>query len=147
MQASHTEPYVGATRAPISANTTHSAYHLLHKGLVVLPVLAGLDKFTMLLTDWSKYLSPAFQALIPFDAQVFMYVVGIVEIVAGLLVAVKPRIGGYVVGGWLLAIVVNLALHRAGYLDVALRDIGLAIAAFTLARVSPHAARRKAIVD
>ena len=137
MQATHSEAYRGERGSVRSTTPARQAYQILHLGFIVLPVIAGLDKFTMFLADWPKYLSPAFQSIVPLDAAVFMYAVGIVEILAGLLVAIRPRIGAYVVGGWLVAIVINLVLHPAGYLDLALRDVGLAMAAFALACLSP----------
>jgi hypothetical protein len=141
MQATHPEAY--RAERPLSESATparqaRQAYHLLHVGFIVLPLIAGLDKFTMFLADWPKYLSPAYQGILPLSAPAFMMAVGIVEILAGLLVAIKPKIGATVVGVWLVAIVINLVLHPAGYLDIALRDVGLAIAAFALAALSPH---------
>ena len=102
-------------------------------GLV--PIVAGLDKFTNLLTHWEKYLSPALIPMLPFSAHTFMMIVGVIEIIAGVGVLLKPKIFGYVVGLWLLGIIVNL-LMIPGYYDVALRDLGLALGAFALARLS-----------
>jgi uncharacterized membrane protein YphA (DoxX/SURF4 family) len=98
-------------------------------GLV--PIVAGLDKFTHLLTDWDKYLAPVVTNIIPFSANTFMDIVGVIEIVAGILVLVKPRIGSLVVGFWLLGIVVNLLL-TGQYFDIAVRDTVMAIGAFSL---------------
>jgi hypothetical protein len=109
---------------------------LLHATFIVLPVVAGLDKFAELLTNWPKYLSPAMQSIVPLSPQAFMYAVGIVEIFAGISVAVRPRVGGLIVGAWLCLIALNLVLHPAGYFDIALRDLGLAFAAFACARLS-----------
>jgi hypothetical protein len=109
------------------------AFRILQAGFVALPIIAGLDKFFDLLAYWPKYLSPFVARFIP--AQTFMTVVGVVEIAAGVLVAVKPRVGAYVVALWLLGIVGNLLL-TGGYLDIALRDFGLAVGAFALARLS-----------
>src|SRR4051794_26706360 len=105
---------------------------LLHVGYVAAPTIAGLDKFFGVLTDWDKYLAPAFARV--FGGHSFMLFVGAVEILAGLIVAVKPRIGAYVVAGWLLAIIVNLVAH-GGYLDIALRDFGLMLGALALGRL------------
>lgn len=113
----------------------YGAYRMLHVGFVVLPVLMGLDKFTNLLTDWPGYLAPWIAELSPLSAQTAMYVVGVVEIVAGLAVALKPRYAAYVVALWLGGIIVNLLTH-SGFYDVALRDFGLLIAALALARLA-----------
>lgn len=109
------------------------AYRILHIGFTVAPILAGLDKFTNLLADWTQYLAPFIANIIP--ASTFMMIVGVVEIIAGLLVFFKPRIGAYVVAAWLAGIIFNLLLVP-GYLDVALRDLGLFLGALALARLS-----------
>lgn len=124
----------------------YGAYRMLHVGFVVLPVLMGLDKFTNLLTDWPGYLAPWIVELSPFSAQTAMYVVGVVEIVAGLAVAVKPRYAAYVVALWLAGIIVNL-LTYSGFYDVALRDFGLLIAALALARLAAVYKDRHADAD
>src|SRR5881398_1549119 len=84
------------------------AYELLHWGFVAAPVIAGLDKFTHLLTDWDKYLAPGLARALPVTPHVFMLATGVIEIIAGLLVALKPKIGAYVVAAWLAGIIVNL---------------------------------------
>jgi uncharacterized membrane protein YphA (DoxX/SURF4 family) len=114
-------------------NPVYQAYQILHIGFTVAPILAGLDKFLNLMADWSQYLAPVIANLIP--ANVFMPIVGVVEVVAGLLVFFKPRIGAYVVAAWLLAIIINLLLIP-GYYDVALRDFGLFLGALALGRLS-----------
>lgn len=111
----------------------YQAFTVLHAGYVVLPILAGLDKFFNLLVNWEMYLSPVVSNVIP--AATFMVLVGVVEIAAGVLVLAKPRAGGYVVAAWLWAIVINL-LMIPGYYDVALRDFGLSLGALALARLS-----------
>lgn len=111
----------------------YQAYRILHIGFTVAPILAGLDKFTNLLVDWTQYLAPFIANIVP--ASTFMGIVGVVEIVAGLLVFFKPRIGAYVVAAWLAGIIFNLLLVP-GYLDVALRDLGLFLGALALARLS-----------
>jgi hypothetical protein len=111
------------------------AFQILHWGFVAAPILMGADKFFNLLCNWEKYLAPSFLSLSPVSAAATMRVVGIVEIVAGLVVALRPRIGAYVVAGWLAGIIVNLLLV-GGYYDVALRDFGLCLAALALARLS-----------
>jgi hypothetical protein len=102
-------------------------------GLV--PIAAGLDKFTNLLTDWKSYISPSISNALPFSASTFMAIVGIIEIIAGIIVLMRPRIGGYIVMAWL--IVIALALLAGGqYYDVAVRDLVMAVGAFSLARLS-----------
>lgn len=102
-------------------------------GLV--PIVAGFDKFTNLLTDWSNYLSPGFIEMLPFEANAFMYIVGIIEIVAGILVFINPRIGAFVVMLWLILIALTL-IFSGQYLDVAVRDLVMAIGALSLAKLS-----------
>jgi uncharacterized membrane protein YphA (DoxX/SURF4 family) len=118
---------------PVAGNPVYQAYRILHLGFVVAPVLAGLDKFFGLLVDWEQYLAPFIGDLIA--PGVFMAVVGVVEIAAGIGVAFKPRIFAYVVAVWLVGIIVNLLLIP-GYFDVALRDLGLALGALALGRLS-----------
>ena len=109
------------------------AYSLLRTGFAAAPILFGLDKFFEVLVDWPVYLAPWVNDIAPGSAQDFMYVVGGVEILAGLAVALKPRYGAYLVAGWLGGIIVNLLSH-SGYYDIALRDFGLLIGALALAR-------------
>ena len=120
---------------------TYQAYQILHIGFIAAPALAGLDKFTHVLTNWDQYLAPAVERLLPVSGHTFMLLVGIVEMGAAILVAVRPRIGAYVVAAWLLGITLNLLLIP-GYLDVALRDFGLALGALALARLSEEFAER-----
>ncbi|MGO1259453.1 MAG: hypothetical protein ACTMII_10910, partial [Brachybacterium sp.] len=105
-----------------------AAFWVLRLGFVVPPLLMGLDKFTNLLTDWPGYLAPWLVALLPVSAQAAMYAVGVVEIVAGIAVALRPRLAAWVVAAWLAGIIVNL-LTYSGFYDVALRDVGLLVAA------------------
>jgi uncharacterized membrane protein YphA (DoxX/SURF4 family) len=114
------------------------AYRLLRFCFVVAPILFGVDKFFNTMTQWPKFLAPLVANAVPVD--MFMRVVGVVEIAAGLLVFFKPRIGAYVVAAWLLAIIGDLLLIP-GYYDVALRDFGLMLAALALARLSAMFAR------
>jgi hypothetical protein len=118
---------------------THSpsqqAYLLLHTILTIAPILAGADKFFHLLVDWDKYVSPLMARLSPLPAHTLMMVVGVVEIGAGLIVYFRPRFGGWLVAAWLWAIILNL-FAIPGYFDVALRDLGLSVAAVALARLS-----------
>jgi uncharacterized membrane protein YphA (DoxX/SURF4 family) len=112
------------------------AFMLLRIAFTVAPILFGLDKFAeVMISDWPKYLAPEFNHIIPGNAQAAMYLVGGVEIAAGLLVAFSPRFGGLLVAGWLAGIIVSLLLV-GGYADIALRDFGLLLGALTLARLA-----------
>ena len=104
-------------------------------GLV--PIVAGLDKFTNILTDWSQYISEGFAGILPFEPSAFMMIVGVIEIVAGVLVLTKTKIGAYVVSAWLVAIALTLIFSWT-YVDVAVRDIVMAIGAFSLAILSEN---------
>ena len=110
----------------------------------VAPILFGLDKFFNILTDWDQYLAPAIDGITPGTAHQAMLAVGVIEIIAGLLVAIRPDIGGYVVAAWLAGIIVNLLLIGNFY-DVALRDFGLLVAALAVARLA-HAFRGSRVV-
>jgi hypothetical protein len=125
----------GPHRLAVREDPTYQAYLILRTGFVVAPILFGLDKFTNLLTDWTAYLAPAVDRLIPGTATTAMVAVGIIEIVAGLVVAVRPKFGGYLVAAWLAGIIGNLLLLGDHY-DVALRDFGLLLAALALARLA-----------
>lgn len=124
-----------------SGTSAHQAFLLLRTVFTVVPVLVGLDKFFGVLTDWEQYLAPQIDALIPGPTAQHMINVGVVEILAGVLVAVLPRVGGYVVALWLAGIIVNLLLLGDFY-DVALRDFGLLVAAVALARLATAFPRR-----
>lgn len=101
----------------------------------VVPIVAGLAKFTNLLTDWSKYLSPIAKGILPFSPGTFMMIVGVIEIIAGAIVLSRhTRLGAYIVGAWLVAIAFNLL--TAGYYDIAVRDLAMAVAAFSLAKLA-----------
>src|SRR4051812_24800976 len=113
----------------------HQAFWLLRIGFTVAPILFGLDKFAHVLVNWDKYLAPEFTDLFNAKAHTLMYAVGAIEIVAGLVVAVRPRLGGYLVAAWLAGIIVNLLLLGDFY-DIALRDFGLLLGALTLARLA-----------
>ena len=113
----------------------YQAYQILHIGFVVAPVIAGLDKFSHLLVNWDVYLAPAIARLSPIGGHGLMQAVGVIEIIAGILVAFKPRIGAYVVVLWLWGIILNLILIP-NYFDVVLRDFGLSLGALALARLS-----------
>ena len=133
-----TAHYVDRTRL---TDPAYQAFLLLRTVFTVAPILFGLDKFFNVMTDWPKYLAPWIDGILPGSAQTAMYIVGVIEIVAGILVAVAPRIGAYVVALWLAGIIVNL-LTLPGFYDVALRDFGLLIGALALGRLADaHRAR------
>ena len=99
-----------------------------------MPIVAGLDKFTNILTNWSQYISEGFAGMLPFESTTFMMIVGVIEIVAGVLVFTKTKLGAYVVSAWLVAIALTL-IFSWSYIDVAVRDLVMAIAAFCLAKL------------
>ncbi len=113
----------------------YAAFLLLRTGFTVLPIVFGLDKFTNLLTDWQAYLAPWIVGMSPINAHQVMLVVGVIEIVAGVAVAIKPRYAAYIVAAWLAGIIVNL-LSFPDFYDIALRDFGLLLAALTLAKLA-----------
>src|SRR2546423_15537437 len=123
-----------ATSVRVSS-PSYQAYQILHVAFTVAPIVAGIDKFFNFLVALDMYLSPMVSRTIGISGHTFMLGVGVVEVIAGLLVAVMPRVGGYVVGLWLCGIVLNL-LSIPAYFDIALRDFGLALGAFALARLS-----------
>jgi uncharacterized membrane protein YphA (DoxX/SURF4 family) len=119
-----------------SSTAARQAFLLLRIAFTVAPILFGLDKFANVLTDdWTKYLSSEFNSILPGNADDAMLIVGVVEVVAGVVVALAPRYGSLLVAGWLGGIIVNLLL-LGGYGDVALRDFGLMLGALTLARLA-----------
>ena len=134
-----------ATNASVGVRTqtpSYQGYQILHFAFTIAPILAGADKFFHVLVNWDQYLSPLVTRVLPVSGHVFMLGVGVVEIVAGLLVAFTPAIGGVVVGAWLCGIILNL-LSIPGYYDVALRDLGLALGAFALARLATEFESRR----
>ena len=141
------EPTSGTGRAA-SLNGTHAsiaepdwrdaryqAFALMRLAFTVAPIAFGLDKFFNVMVDWPIYLAPWLNDIAPGSGQDLMYVVGAVEILAGVIVAIKPRYGAYIVAGWLAGIILNL-LTLSGYYDIALRDFGLMLGAVTLARLA-----------
>lgn len=119
-----------------ATNPAYQAYQILHLGFIVVPIIAGLDKiFHFLQTDWHQYLAPRVSQMLEGRDHQFMLAVGVIEILAGMIVMFKPRVGGYLVTAWLWGIVVNL-LMIPGYYDIALRDFGLSLGALALARLS-----------
>jgi hypothetical protein len=139
-----TEQLHGAA-ATAAGNLEHSqarqAFRILQFGFTVAPILAGLDKFFHLLVNWDQYLPAVVASISPIPTHTLILIVGVVEIVAGIGVALKPRIFAYVVAAWLAVIVINLLLIP-GYFDIALRDFGLLLAALALARLSQQSASR-----
>lgn len=119
----------------VSAAPARQAYQVLHFAFTVAPILAGIDKFLHVLVNWDNYLAPWIANLSPISGHHLMFVVGVVEIIAGLIVAFKPKIGAWIVFAWLWAIIINL-LSYSGFYDIALRDFGLALGALALARLS-----------
>jgi hypothetical protein len=113
----------------------YQAFWLLRIGFTVAPILFGIDKFARVLVNWDKYMAPEFTDLFHLQVHTLMYAVGAIEIVAGLVVAIRPRFGGYLVAAWLAGIITNLLL-LANFYDIALRDFGLLLAALTLARLA-----------
>jgi hypothetical protein len=113
----------------------YQAFALMRLTFTVAPIAFGVDKFFNVMVDWPNYLAPWINDIAPGSGQDFMYVVGGIEIIAGLMVALKPRYGAYVVAAWLAGIIINLLTH-SGFYDIALRDFGLLLAALTLARLA-----------
>jgi len=136
-----------ATTMPANRPTTHpaeshdlsnpvfQAFTLLRIGFTVAPIVFGLDKFAHLLVNWDLYFAPRLDRIVPGTAHQAMYAVGVIEVVAGLVVAIRPKYGSLLVAGWLVGIIVNLLLIP-GYYDVALRDFGLFLAALALFRLA-----------
>jgi len=118
-----------------SGDKGYQAYRILQIVFVIAPIIAGLDKFFYLLTNWSNYLSPTTLQMIQYHDRAFMAVVGIVEIIAGIGTLFKPKIFAYIIFLWLIGIIINLLL-TGQYFDIALRDIGLMLAALALGRLS-----------
>jgi hypothetical protein len=132
-----------ATTSPQLSNPAYQAFMLLRTGFTVAPILFGLDKFFDWMVDWRIYLAPEINDLIPGNAHQAMLIVGAVEILAGVVVALRPRFGGYLVAAWLAGIIVNLLL-QADFYDIALRDFGLLIGAVALARLATAFERPRA---
>jgi hypothetical protein len=124
-----------AARGEANPIGARQAYVMLRTVFTVAPVAFGLDKFFSLLADWEQYLAPWINDIVPGSAHQAMLAVGVIEILAGVLVAVRPAIGAYVVAGWLLGIIVNL-ISIGDYYDIALRDFGLLVGALALARLA-----------
>jgi uncharacterized membrane protein YphA (DoxX/SURF4 family) len=119
----------------LRSDPAYQAFTILWIGFSLAPILFGIDKFFNVMVNWEQYLAPWIRDLSPLSASQTMHVVGVIEIVAGLAVAAKPRFGAYLVAAWLAGIIVNL-LTYSGYYDVALRDFGLMLGALALARLA-----------
>lgn len=117
------------------ADARFQAFMLLRVAFTVAPIAFGIDKFFNVMVDWPGYLAPWINDIAPGTAQQFMYAVGVTEILAGVIVAVRPRYGAYIVAAWLAGIIINL-LTYPGFYDIALRDFGLMLGALTLARLA-----------
>ncbi len=143
MATIHTTPDARTGTSVLTADPVEQAFWILRSAFTIAPILFGLDKFFNFMVDWPDYLAPWLDRLVPGTAQEFMYVVGAIEIVAGIVVALRPVFGGYLVAAWLGGIIVNLLTADAPeFYDVALRDFGLALAALALARLATGLARR-----
>src|ERR1051325_7824486 len=124
-----------AAASNVDVKRDYQAYEILHWGFVALPILAGLDKFAHVLCDWTMYLAPQIGNIL--GPQLTMQIVGVIEVLAGIFVAFKPRLAAPIVAVWLWAIIINLLLLGSFY-DVALRDFGLSLGALGLWRLSQH---------
>jgi uncharacterized membrane protein YphA (DoxX/SURF4 family) len=135
---SQNAPFPAASHAAADAaeRQAGASWMILRITFAVVPVVAGLDKFTNLLTNWTQYLNPLLAQALPLSPHTFMGVVGVIEIAAGVLVYFRPRLGGYVVSAWLACIALSL-IASGSFLDVAVRDAVMAVSAFTLAKLSP----------
>lgn len=134
----HRSQTAGEVLQHVQSDPAYGAFWLLRIGFVVLPIWMGVDKFVNVLTRWPNYLAPWIVDIaqdLGLTAQGVMYIVGVIEIVAGIAVAIKPRYAAYVVAAWLAGIIINL-LTYSGFYDIALRDFGLLVAALTLARLA-----------
>lgn len=118
-----------------SSRTLYSVFTLMKLTFGIVPIVAGLDKFTNILVQWDQYLHPALTDILPFAPATFMMIVGVIEIIAGIVVLIRPKTGGLIVAVWL--VLIALSLITAGhYLDVAVRDLVMAVGAFSLARLA-----------
>lgn len=118
-----------------SGDEGYQAFRILQVAFIVAPIVAGLDKFFYLLTNWSSYISPFFLRIIHGHAHGFMMIAGVVEIIAGIGVILKPKVFSYIISVWLFLIIINL-LMTGHYFDIALRDVGLFLASLSLGRLS-----------
>ena len=119
----------------IKIQSLKQTFNLLKYTFVIVPIVAGADKFTNFLTNWEQYIHPGIVDLLPFSGHTFMMIVGVIEIIAGIIVLKKTELGGYIVAAWLTLIALSL-LASFSYLDVAVRDLVMAISAYVMARIS-----------
>lgn len=131
----NTTVFASDETAETTSSPSYQAYQILHFAFTVAPIIAGADKFLHLLVDWDKYLPPVVNNMLGGNGHTLMLAVGVIEIVAGVGVFIKPKIFAYVVAAWLFLIIVNLLLIP-GYFDIALRDLGLVLGALALGRLS-----------
>ena len=124
-----------AVAETLRGNPAYQGYQILHVAFVLAPLLAGLDKFFHFLVNWDMYVAPIVVRMLPVSTHSFMLLVGVIEVIAAIIVAIRPRIGAYIVTLWLWAIIINL-LMVPGYYDIALRDFGLSLGALALGRLS-----------
>lgn len=136
--------FSGRDAAAERISPARQAYRILQLGFTAAPILAGVDKFFHLLCNWDQYLAPWIARHSPVGGHSLMLTAGVIEIAAGVLVAVKPRLGAPLVGAWLCLIIVNL-LTMGTFYDVALRDLGLALGAFALWRLAHEFAGERGI--
>jgi uncharacterized membrane protein YphA (DoxX/SURF4 family) len=140
--AATAQPRAATSAIADRRDARYQAFVLLRVAFTVAPIAFGLDKFANVMVDWPRYLAPWIDDIVPGTGQQLMYAIGVVEILAGVAVAIRPRYGAYVVAAWLAGIIFNL-LTASGFYDVALRDFGLMLGALTLARLaSVYDARR-----
>lgn len=118
-----------------SNQTINSVFTLLKFTYGIVPIVAGLDKFTHILVDWDQYLNPAIADMLPFSPHTFMLIVGVIEIIAGIIVLARPAVGGTIVAAWLVLIALQL-LAGGMYLDIAVRDLVMAIGAYSMTRLA-----------
>lgn len=137
---SNTSGRVAAVNTRSATSPSQQAFRILQFGFVAAPLLAGADKFFHLLVNWDQYMPSIVARLSPIDPHALMLAVGVIEIVAGIGVALKPRIFAHVVAAWFGIIIINLLLIP-GFFDVALRDLGLLLGALALGRLSEQFAR------
>lgn len=121
--------------ATIDNNIVKNTTNLLKYTFTIVPIVAGADKFINLLTDWTAYINPSFAEILPFSGSVFMMIAGVIEIIAGIIVFTRPKTGGLIVAAWLTLIALSL-LAGWNYADVAVRDLVMAIAAFSLSNLA-----------
>ncbi|MGP9680778.1 hypothetical protein [Brachybacterium sp. AOP3-A1-3] len=146
VHTSNPTPASASVLVRVRQDPAFAAFCVLRLGFIALPLLMGLDKFTNLLTDWPGYLAPWMVAVLPISAQAAMHLIGVVEIVAAIGIALRPRLAAWVVAAWLAGIILNL-LTYPGFFDVALRDVGLLVAAVSLGLLASRYDRPRSEVD